>query len=200
MLEKKTLEFLRNLEANNDREWFQANKEKYEAAKINFAAFIANVIERIAEFDDDLRGVEVGQCVFRIFRDVRFSKNKDPYKTHFGAFMADGGRKSMNPGYYLHLDPRQSFIAGGVYRPDPERLLSIRRAIAERTDEFLAIISEPHFQKLFGEVSSHGEQLVKMPPGFPKDHKAGEYLKFKTYIVSRNVSEKEISDPEFVAA
>lgn len=198
MLKKSTFEFLRNLESNNNRDWFQANKAEYDQAVKNFADFVNELIKRISVFDTALIGVDAKQSVFRIFRDVRFSKDKSPYKTNFGAFMAPGGRKSGLPGYYIHLDAWDSFLAGGSWCPEPEALLKTRNKIAEETDKFFSIIRDSEFNKAFGDLSPVDQKLVNVPKGFPKEHEAAEYLKYKNYIASRKIKQSDFSKLDFM--
>ena len=200
MLSKHTFAFLQDLEANNNREWFHANKARYDAAKNDFAGFVTVLINRLAQFDDELSGTRADECLFRIFRDVRFSKNKAPYKTNFGAYMAPGGRKAMLPGYYIHVDPQQCFLAGGAYRPEPPQLLKIRQHIADYTPEFFSIVGDPSFQKTFGDLSAGEDKLAKVPKGFPKEHEAAEYLKNKSFIAYRAIKKNEFGDVEKLAA
>lgn len=199
MIAKETLGFLKKLEKNNNREWFQENKKLYEAANRDFTDFITALIGGVASFDDSLTGTMAKDCTFRIFRDVRFSKDKSPYKTNFGAYMAQGGRKSMQPGYYLHFDSKECFVAGGAYMPEPAALLKIRQAIAENTREFFAIIKDKGFTNAFGGLSPHDAPLKNPPKGFPKEHEAMQYLKYKHFIASCNLSPEEIGDPTIAA-
>ena len=182
-LSKETLTFLQGLEDNNNRDWLQANKKQFEAAKANFAEFVGGLINGISEFDPDVSGLSPDACIFRIYRDIRFSKDKSPYKTHFGAYISPGGRKINAPGYYIHIQPGgQSFLAAGKHIPEPKELLLIRQAVAEKTGEFLKIVENKNFVASFGEL--HGEKLKTAPKGFPSDHPAVEYLKFKGFTVA----------------
>ena len=185
--------FLKNLGKNNNRDWLQANKPAFEAAKQDFANFVSDLIGRISKFDPAVGGLLPESCIFRIYRDIRFSKDKKPYKSNFGAYISPGGKKSAAPGYYVHLEPGKSFLAAGKHNPDSSELLLIRSAIAKRTDEFLKIIKARSFQKCFGEI--HGERLKTTPKGFPADHKAIEYLKLKTIMAY-----VELHDDKFVTS
>lgn len=194
MLADSTINFLTDLRDNNNREWFQANKKRFEAAKNDFTGFVAVLLARLTEFDGALAGTTAADCLFRIYRDVRFSKNKDPYKTAFGAYMAPGGRKSSVPGFYLHLDPSESFIAGGSYCPDSAALFKIRSAIADRFAEFEEIVGARDFVAAFGEIGSFGDALVNVPKPFAKDHPAGKYLRFKSFIATRQLTREDFAD------
>jgi uncharacterized protein (TIGR02453 family) len=193
MLAKETLGFLKRLKKNNNREWLLANKPEFEKAKNDFATFVAELIAMISQSDPQIQGLLPDSCTFRIYRDIRFSKDKAPYKSNFGAYISRGGRKSAVPGYYFHLEPGQSFLAAGKYQPESHELLLIRKAVASNTDEFLKIIKARGFQKRFGEI--HGEKLKTVPKGFPKDHKAAEYLKLKTFMAYL-----ELHDDKFLSS
>ena len=193
MLTKETLSFLKNLDKNNNREWFQIHKSEFESAKANLAALTGYLIGKISRFDPDVAGLLPDACVFRIYRDIRFSKNKDPYKNNMGAYIAPGGRKSMAPGYYLHIQPGNSFVAGGAYHPGAPELLKVRNAIVNKTDEFLKIVNGKKYREVFGEM--HGERLKTAPKGFPADHKAVEYLKLKDFIAYH-----ELFDDKFLVS
>ncbi len=191
MLTQETITFLKRLDRNNNREWLQSHKPDFERAKEDFAKFVSDLIGRISMFDPKIGGLLPESCTFRIYRDVRFSKNKKPYKTNFGAYLSPGGRKSAAPGYYIHLQPGQSFLAAGKYNPEPGELLQIRRAITKRTDDFLKIPGARNFKKCFGEI--HGQKLKTAPKGFPKDHEAIEYLKLKNFLAFL-----ELPDDKFI--
>ncbi|MBN2571813.1 MAG: DUF2461 domain-containing protein, partial [Ignavibacteriales bacterium] len=135
---KKIISFLTDLGKNNNKVWFQTNNENYQYAKAKFEEFIDILIPMLKEVDNDIDVESSKECIFRIFRDVRFFKNKSPYKTNFGAFIAEGGRKSKHAGYYLHVEPNKSFIGGGIYMPSPEILIAIRTHIYENIKDFNA--------------------------------------------------------------
>lgn len=195
----EAFEFILKLETNNNREWFRQHKPQYESARRQFSEFIDKLLSEIVRFDGEMIDVNAEDCIFRIYRDIRFSQNKDPYKTNFGAYMSPGGRRSMRPGYYLHIDPRASFIAGGSYYPESQKLRQIRQHIAENPRDFAAVIENPAFKKNFGDVESHGDTLVNVPKGFPRDHEAAKYLKYKCFIASREVAPSDLNDPEIIA-
>lgn len=182
---RNSLSFIRDLKKNNNKEWFHANRPKYEEARREFTLFIESLISGIASFDADLGPVQVKSTLFRINRDIRFSKDKSPYKTNFGAFILKGGKKSGNAGYYFHLDPEESFIGGGVYHPEAEILKKVRQEIYGNPDEFREIITEKKFLAAFGEM--YDDRLKTAPKGFPKDFEHIDLLKYKSYIVSRSL-------------
>lgn len=189
-MSKEIFDFLIDLKQNNNRDWFQENKKRYEDSRTNFLSMVEYLIRRIAEFAPEVKSLEAKNAVFRIYRDIRFSKDKTPYKTQFGAYMAPGGRKSIYAGYYLHLEPGNSFIAGGSYCPQSEFLKKIRSEIYYNVEEFKSLINNKQFAELFNEI--HGNKLVRPPAGFPKDFEDIELLKFKDYTIFHPVSDKEV--------
>lgn len=196
MLAKETLDFLKKLNKNNNREWFQANKKAFDAAQDNMTAFAGHLIGEISKFDDAIADIDPKSCVFRIYRDVRFSKNKNPYKVNLGAYISPGGRKSMQPGYYFHLQPGSSFVAGGKHIPDGPETLKIRTAIADSTDEFLKIVNKKGYSAAFGKM--YAESLKSAPKGFDPDHKAVEYLKLKEFMAYTELhDDKLLTSAEF---
>lgn len=182
-----TVGFLEKLKANNKREWFQANKSLYDDARGEFEQFIAVLIPVVREIDPDVDVVSPKECLFRIFRDVRFSKDKSPYKTNFGAFIAKGGRKSPYAGYYVHIEPGASFVGGGAYMPESQYLKAIRTEIFENVDEYKAIVEGAEFRKFFGGM--FGEKLKTAPKGFPKEFSDIDLLKNKHYAVAHRVED-----------
>lgn len=191
------LAFLRELKKNNNREWFQANKNWYQEAKLAFEGIVAEVINGISVFDKDIGLLNPKDCVFRIYRDVRFSKNKDPYKTHMGAAFCKGGRKSGYAGYYIHIDPDASFSGGGVWQPEPGILKSIRYEIFHFPGEFKKIIMEDSFIERYGQMS--GEKLKRPPKDFPKDFKDIELLKYKSYVVGNDIQTDQLTSEGFLS-
>jgi uncharacterized protein (TIGR02453 family) len=197
MVKKTTLEFLSDLTDNNQREWFEANKKRYEAAKKDVAALVGELISGITSFDGNLAGLEAKDTLFRIFRDVRFSHDKSPYKNNMGAWMARGGRKSLFAGYYLHIEAGdKSFLAGGSYMPEAPVLKAIREAVDYQPEDFKALLEAPGFVKYFAGLE--GEKLKTIPKGYPKDHVAAELLKHKSFVVSHKLSDKDLIAPGFV--
>ncbi len=191
------LRFLRELTRNNNREWFEANKNLYLEAKNEVEHFVNFLIPAVSTFDKTVSSPLVKDCMFRIYRDTRFSNDKRPYKTNFGAFIAKGGRKSIYPGYYVHFENENSMIAGGIYMPQPDVLKAIRTEIVENTDEFKKIINAKTYKKYFGELDDDAK-LVNAPKDFPKDFPDIDLLKFKNYTCFHAVSNKvlNISDYE----
>ena len=193
---KAVLKFLKKLEKNNDRDWFKANKSEYIAAQEEVITFVDEMINRISEFDPMVAGLDAKKCLFRIYRDVRFSKDKTPYKINMGASINPGGKKSTVAGYYVHIEPRSCFLAGGNYMPNGKNLLAIRNRIIEKPKEFLAIEKDKKFKNFFGRI--HGDRLKTAPRGFPKDHKMLEHLRLKSFIAyQEKVSEKTITSDKY---
>jgi len=199
-MEKATLEFLKKLKANNKKEWFNDNRKLYEAALADFSAFVDELIGKLVKTNPDLKGLQAKDCLFRIFRDVRFSKDKSPYKANFGAVMVKGGRKNMcGAGMYVHIEPGgKSMLAGGMHLPPSKELQAIRDAIARDSPAFKKIINAAQFKKQFGGL--WGEKLKSAPRGFPRDHPDIELLKFKSYTVARFIPDPEVLAPGFLGA
>jgi uncharacterized protein (TIGR02453 family) len=193
MLQASTLKFLRDLKKNNQKAWFDLHRPAYEEAKQDFEKFIQQLIDRHGKKDETISGLQARKCLFRINRDVRFSKDKSPYKTNFGAYINGGGKKSILGGYYFHLEPGASFAGGGLWMPQPAELRLVRQEIDYCFDEFRKILSARKFKTVFGDLS-RGEEysLVKVPQGFEKDNPAAEYLKLKSFVALRPVTDKEL--------
>lgn len=181
------LGFLRDLRDHNSREWFEANRSRYEDARAVFLGLVGDLIDRFDSVDD-LGGVTVKECVFRINRDVRFSKDKSPYKTAMSALLGRGGRKSGARSYYFHLEPEgKSILAGGLYEPRPAELGKIREALAEDARPLKKILAAPDFVRYFGELA--GESLKTAPQGYPKDHPDIALLRRKQFMVAHGMDD-----------
>lgn len=189
-MQSSTLQFLRNLEKNNNREWFNENKTLYQEAQQDVISFVEKLIEEMADFDEEMGKLEAKKSVFRIYRDTRFSKDKTPYKTNFGAGLGMGKGNKIS-GYYLHIEPGKSFLASGVYKPEPTVLKTIRQEISAFGDEFKAILEQDEFRNYFRGLSVE-DKLKKVPQGFEKDDKMAEYLKLKHFIVTHPVSDEQL--------
>ncbi|MEG1586962.1 MAG: DUF2461 domain-containing protein [Bacteroidales bacterium] len=182
---KAMFNFLQDLARNNNREWFQEHKADYDSLRKVFEFMVQELIEQISVFDDTVRGVRAKDSIFRIYRDTRFSHDKTPYKTHFGAWITKGGRKSEYPGYYLHLEPGNCIFAAGIWHPDSKLLKMVRQEIYDNLDEFLEIIHDSVFEKTFGEIQ--GGSLRILPRGFAKDFPEPQLLMLKDYFVEHSV-------------
>ncbi len=190
MLNPEIMHFLMDLQENNNREWFQENKPRYDKVKEDFNHFVDALIRKISEYDPSVKGLEAKDCMFRIYRDVRFSKNKEPYKNNIGAYIAQGGRKSIKAGYYLHIEPGASMLAGGLYCPDSKVLKQVRQDIADHEEEFRGILNNEDFKSVFGDID--GDKLKTAPRGFAKDHPALDLLRFKSYTYVKSLSEDDL--------
>ena len=191
---EKTLAFLKKLKANNNKEWFDANKEKYLEAKDEYAELVTKLISGIRGFDKKISAdLQAKDCMFRIYRDVRFSKDKKPYKTNMGASIDPGGKKSLIAGYYLHTEPGASFLAGGVYMPEGPMLQSIRQEIDYNPEPLLKLMKAASFKKFFKGLDEE-DKLKTVPKGFDKTHPHIELLKNKHFLVSHKLSDKDLTD------
>jgi len=199
-MEKSTLQFLKNLNKNNNKPWFDAHRSAYEAAKADFAAFIQIVIDKQAKKDNTISHLKAKDCMFRINRDVRFSKDKSPYKTNFGASINKGGKKAMSSaGYYFHLEPGNSFVGGGLYQPMPDELRKMRQEIDYNFADFKKVIGSAKFKSIYKDLDKSKElSLSRVPKGYEPDNTAAEYLKLKSYITMIPVSDAELTSPDLV--
>ncbi|RYE25011.1 MAG: DUF2461 domain-containing protein [Sphingobacteriales bacterium] len=196
MLQKQTLDFLKKLEKNNNKEWFDKNRKEYEAAKGDFEKLVATLHGKLAKLEPRMEGQKAKDSIFRIFRDVRFSKDKTPYKAHFSAYFSRAGRKAPDAGYYLHLQPGKSFFAGGIWMPEGPLLKATRQEIDYNYEDFKKMLNKAAFKKQFGELQ--GDRLKTVPQGYTDDNPAIEYLKMKSFMVSTPVADKEIASEQMV--
>lgn len=199
MLQSSTLKFLKDLSKKNDRSWFENNRSRYEEAKTDFENFIQSVLDRFSKKDDDLKELVAKKCTFRINRDIRFSKDKSPYKTNFGASMNRGGKKSMYAGYYFHCEPGKSFVGGGLWMPMPPEMKKVRQEIDYNLDEFDSIVTSKKFKSVYKELYTGDDvKLVKVPQGFDKDNPAAEYLKFKSWLAMKDLKDEELTSKDLL--
>ena len=194
---KPTLDFLLVLQANNNKPWFQARRAEYEAARQCFEDYVDEFIQAFRTVED-FEDLSAKECAFRIYRDVRFAKDKSPYKPNMAASIALGGKRSLRAPYYIHIEPpNRSFLAGGIYMPTPDQLAAIRRAIDRHPAQLKAAISGKPFKKYFGALS--GEKLKTPPRGYASDHPEIELLKYKQFITSYALTDKDVLSPRLVA-
>ncbi len=200
MLAPKTLQFLTKLKKNNSREWFNQHRDDYDASKENFIELVNQILANSSQFDQDLSLLTYKDCIFRINRDVRFSKNKDPYKNNMAAYFVKGGKKSWLAGYYFHCEPGgKSFIGGGLYGGEPNQIKKVRQEIDYNWDEFKGILENKSFKKLFGDLSKEeGMSLIREPKGYEKDNPAIDYIKLKNFIVAVPVTDEELTDKKLI--
>lgn len=191
-----TFTFLKKLAINNNREWFNENKSLYTASQENVISFLEDLIKEMSAFDEDLAKIDPKKAMFRIYRDTRFSKDKVPYKTNFGASLGMG-KGSQKGGYYLHIEPGKSFLAGGIYMPESSVLKEVRKEVSLYGDDFLKILNQKDFKKHFPELDKDGK-LKKVPQGFEKEDPMAEYLKLKNFIVLYRLKDEEILDKKAV--
>ncbi|MEO6902370.1 MAG: DUF2461 domain-containing protein [Bacteroidia bacterium] len=191
MIKPATFDFLKKLKNNNNKEWFDVNRPQYEKIKIEFQLFITELIQSISTFDASIKQLEAKNCVFRINRDVRFSKNKTPYKSNISASIAPGGKKSSAAGYYIHLQPGASYIAGGMWQPETPLIKAIRQEIDYNAVEFKNIINNKAFKKYFTKLSEQ-DKLISVPKGYSKEHPEIELLKHRSFIVVHSLADEKV--------
>ena len=189
-IESSTLKFIKDLTKNNNKDWFTENKDLYIKANENVIDFVGNLIEEMGKFDEEILKIDAKKSMFRIYRDVRFSKDKSPYKTNFGASLGMGKGNKVS-GYYLHIEPGKSFLAGGVYQPESSVLKEIRKEISMNGDQFKKILEEDAFRNYFRGLSVENK-LQKVPQGFEKDDPMAEFLKLKHYVVTHPISDEAL--------
>lgn len=200
MLSKDSLQFLDDLKANNNRDWFLENKKRYEVFKKDYQQLVADFLDAMKPLDPTLEMLEVKNCTFRINRDIRFSKDKSPYKDHVGIWMSSGAKGMNRSGYYVHIARAGSFIAGGFYCPEAEDLKKVRKEIAFFHDDLEEIMHDKNFQKEFGDFDRNENNLLKNPPrGYEKDHPAIEFLKLKSFETSQKFNIEEVLKKDFVS-
>ena len=197
MIKKETVDFLKRLKKNNSKEWFDNNRAKYLAAKENYLDFVAEILNTLKSIDPTLQDIQPKNCVFRINRDVRFSANKNPYKTNLGASFSKGGKKIACAGYYFHLEPGACFIGGGYWMPMADDLNKIRQEIDYSFDEFKNIIQQKAFKNAFVTLDNK-EKLIRPPKGYEKDNPALEYLKLKNFIVMTSIEDNELLEKDLI--
>jgi uncharacterized protein (TIGR02453 family) len=193
------LKFLKDIKKNNDRVWFEKNKPRYLEAKQSFEDFVSAVLKEFTKFDEGLGNLDAKKLTFRIYRDVRFSKDKSPYKTNMGAGFSPNGKLVQEPGYYIHLEPgNKSFVAGGIYMPDAANLGKIRQEVDYNSERLMKIMKAKSFKKHYDGFDDF-DKLKTMPKGYAKDHPQIEILKNKSFIVSKSFTDKEVLDNKFVS-
>lgn len=200
MLQASTLRFLKDLKKNNNKPWFDLNRKRYEEAKTDFANLIQKVIDVYGKKDKSIALLKAKDCMFRINRDVRFSKDKSPYKTNLGASINKGGKKAFSTaGYYFHLEPGQCFIGGGIYQPEPDVLKKVRQEIDYNFTDFKKIIHSKKFKSLYGDLDKSAEFILsRVPKGYEPDNPAAEYLKLKSYITFVQLKDEDLVSKNLV--
>lgn len=194
MLQTSTIRFLQQLSKNNNKEWFDKNRSMYDAAKKDFVEFIDNIIKQHGKNDPSIAALQGKDCIFRINRDVRFSKDKSPYKKNIAASIDRGGKKSIYAGYYIHIQPGESFVGGGLWMPMPDELRKVRQEIDYGFDEFKAITGNKKFKAIYGKLDESEEFKLSRPPkGYDESNPAIEYLKLKSFIAIAPLKDEDIT-------
>lgn len=195
------LKFLKGLAKNNDREWFNKHKADFETAQTHFLELVGGLIFALSENDESLTTIDPKSCLFRIYRDVRFSKDKSPYKNHLGAYICAGGRKSNTlPGYYIHVEPGgQSVFGAGFYMPEKELLDRFRHDLDNPKSRIAARLRDKAFRKMFPDTVDE-DAAKKVPRGFAADHPNAEFLKLKHFVVHTYLSDEEVCGKSFLAS
>lgn len=198
MISSSTISFLKALKKNNNKPWFDSNREKYLDAKKNFGEFVASLLSKFILVDEDMKELLPKNCTFRINRDIRFSKNKTPYKINLSASFNKGGKKSINAGYYFHLQPGgNSFVGGGLWRPEPVELKKLRQEIDYCFPEFEKIINAAAFKKNYGELErDQNQMLVNVPKGYEKENPAADFLRMKSFVATKNIADNDLTNPK----
>ena len=193
---KQVLNFLTELKKNNNKEWFDENRDWYQESRKKVLLLTEQIIHEVARFDPEIGIQDPKDCVFRIFRDVRFATDKTPYKTNMGSFIAQGGRKSTSAGYYLHIEPGGSFVGGGSYCPPADALKAIRTEIYDHPEEFKSLIFSGSFQKTYPEM--YDDKLKTAPKGFPKDFPEVDLLKYKSFAFTSVLTDSDVISDAYV--
>ncbi|MGJ7030775.1 DUF2461 domain-containing protein [Niabella hirudinis] len=193
MIQQATLKFLEALKYNNNKPWFDAHRKEYENAREDFAGFVDSLIAAFGKTEPSILHLKAKDCMFRINRDVRFSKNKEPYKSNFGAYINAEGKKSVKAGYYFHLEPGGSFTGGGLWQPMPVELARIRQEIDYNLPEFEKILETKKFKDTYGKLSvEEGQVLSRVPKGYEPDNPAAAYLKLKSYTALTGLPDTQL--------
>jgi uncharacterized protein (TIGR02453 family) len=193
---QEVLNFLSELKENNNKEWFDLNRNRYETSRKKILYLTEMVIHEIAKFDHEIGVPDPKNCVFRIFRDVRFATDKTPYKTNMGSYIAPGGRKSINAGYYIHIEPGGSFVGGGSYCPPAEALKAIRTEIFDNPEDFKQLVNNKSFLKIYPEM--YDDKLKTAPKGFPKDFPEIDLLKYKSFAFTSNLDDSVVASEVYL--
>lgn len=198
MIQPATLKFLQDLKKNNNKPWFDEHRKQYEAARSDFYTLVEKLINALAGFDAPIGRLSVKECVFRINRDVRFSKDKRPYKNNLACYFNKTGKKSNGAGYYLHIEPGNSMAAGGIWMPEAAVLSGIRQEIDYNFTEWKKIMDNKIFKKTFTEGIKSNDTLVRPPKGYAEDNQAIAYLKMKHFIVTKPYTDNDLQNKDFV--
>lgn len=193
---QQVLNFLSELKENNNKEWFDQNRDRYQECRKKVLFLTEVIIHEAGKFDAEIGIQDPKNCIFRIFRDVRFSNDKTPYKTNMGSFIAKGGRKSVSAGYYIHIEPGASFVGGGSYCPPADALKAFRTEIFDQPEEFKKMIHSDSFRKVYPEL--YDDKLKTAPKGFPKDFADIDLLKYKSFAFGSTIDDSVVVSDAFV--
>lgn len=191
----EVMAFLRQLAINNDRVWFKAHKDRYDALRTAWEHDMERLIGLVAQYDPQARGLAVKDSVYRIYRDIRFSRDKSPYKTYFSGVIGKGGRHTVQSCYYVHMGVKEMMLCGGIWWPEKPILEQLRGLIDAEPEEFLAIINHPDIASRYEWMS---RSLKSVPKEYPKDHPLARYLKMKEYLLVKNVDENYFDCEDWV--
>ncbi len=197
MIDSSTFSFLKDLKKNNDRTWFAENKHRYDAAKINVVDFVTELLKEISKVHPEFKNIEPSKAVMRIYRDMRFSKEKHPYKLNFGINLNPKGKGIEGPGYYLHIQPNESFIGGGWWMPSADKLKNIRQEIDYNSKEINSILKDKNFKKIYGALSEE-DKLQTTPKGYAKDHQDIEILRLKSFTAFSAIPDADFSNKKII--
>jgi len=199
MLQSSTVKFLKDLAKNNNKSWFDTHRNQYENAKTDFAGFVQTVIDKHGKKDEGIAHLKAKDCMYRINRDIRFSKDKTPYKNNIGAYINQEGKKSLLGGYYFHCQPGRSFVGGGLWMPMPSELSKVRQEIDYNFDAFKKIIGSKKFKVIYGDLSTEAEYMLsRVPKGYDADNPAADYLKRKSFVVMAPIKDAELVSKELI--
>jgi uncharacterized protein (TIGR02453 family) len=198
MLKASTFKFLKDLKKHNNKPWFEKNKDLYLGAKEDVEGFVEEVIGEFGKKDIQIAALEPKNCTYRIYRDVRFSKDKTPYKTNMGAYFNKGGKKAPTAGYYIHLEPGRTMAGGGLWMPQGQELNKTRQEIDYSFAEWSGILQHRAFRKSFPDGLDKEDLLSRPPKGYSDDNPAIEYLKLKSFIVTRSFTDAEAQQKSFL--
>lgn len=190
MIKTSTFKFLKDLKKNNNKTWFEKNKSAYLDAKEDAGHFVEQLIEGVGKIDADIAPLHAKDCTYRIYRDVRFSSDKTPYKTHMGAFLNKGGKKVPTAGYYIHLEPGKSMMGGGLWMPMPAELNKVRQEIDYNFAEWTKILGDRRFKKYYPEGLDRRDILSRPPKGYDAGNPAIEFLKLKSFTTTRSLTDE----------
>jgi len=197
MISKNIVRFLTSIKKNNNKAWLDANRALYDTSKEEFITEVAAIIKGIAAFDTAFVNLTPKECMFRLNRDIRFSKEKHPYKTNFAAYFNPAGKNGEGAGYYIHIEPGKSFAATGIWHPPVEHLGKIRQEIDYNLEEWKKIINHKKFKAVFNQGFEKSESLVRAPKGYLEENSAISFLKMKSFVVSRSFTDEELQDKNF---